>query len=75
MDHENYTVKEMIQLVVIPSLEELKRSVADKNEDNEERFRSLESSRNRILGAIAFIVAVLVPLAVPVVITVLNGTH
>lgn len=70
-----YTVKEMLSLVVIPALEELKENAKERQRETDERLTRLESWRNKGVGAFALLTAIVIPLTVPVIITVLNGAH
>lgn len=72
---DNYTVKEMLSLVVIPALEDLKAQASDRNKDVDDRLSSLEAWRNKGIGIVAFIIAILVPVSIPVILTVLSGVH
>ena len=74
-DLNNYTVKEMLSLVVIPALEDLRRSQERREEVVETRLSALEGWRNKGLGAIALITAILIPVSIPVALAVLNTFH
>ena len=66
VDPNTYTVKEMLANVVVPALNDLRDQQTLQATANEERFSKLEASKNRLTGAVALIVAVIIPLSVPV---------
>jgi len=74
-DLNNYTVKEMLSLVVIPALDDLRRSQEKREEVVETRLSALESWRNKGVGAIALITAILIPVSIPVAIAIISTFH
>lgn len=71
-DPNNYTVKEILTDFVIPALNDLREQQSIQRENVNVRINKLEAWKNRGVGAFIFITAVLLPLAVPVILTVVN---
>lgn len=66
-DPNTYTVKEMLANFVIPALNDLREQQTLQATTNEERFNKLEAARNRMIGALILITAIIIPLSVPVI--------
>lgn len=74
-DLNSYTVKEMLSQFVIPALEDLRKSAIATDLVNNERFTKLEAWRNRVVGALGIITAILIPISIPLIITVVSAHH
>lgn len=72
-DPNNYTIKEILTDFVIPALNDLRAQQETQRKADEERFSRLEAWKNRGVGAFIFITAILIPVAIPVIITVVNN--
>lgn len=73
VDPNNYTVKEILTDFVIPALNDLRTAQTAQQEANETRLGKLEAWKNKGIGAFIFITAILIPITIPVAITVLRG--
>jgi len=83
---DNYSVKEVLNLIVLPRLQAMSDS-QDKRFDTLEtlvkanavkandRLDDLEAWKNRGVGILTFIVAVLIPVSVPVVLSIAGSIH
>lgn len=72
VDPNNYTIKEILTDFVIPALNDLRTQQEVQQKNNEARLSRLEAWKNRGVGAFIFITAILIPISVPVIITVVN---
>lgn len=70
---DDYTVKEMINLFVIPALNDLKSTAKSEAVIQDERITKLESWKNKGIGVVAVIMGILIPVSIPVIANVITG--
>lgn len=83
---DNYSVKEVLNLIVLPRLDamtvkqdqrfdSLETLVKTNTQNTTKRLDDLEAWKNRGVGILTFVVAVLIPVSVPVILSIVGAIH
>lgn len=72
-DPNQYSVKEILTDFVLPALNDLREQQAVQRDKTELRLSRLESWKNKGIGAFVFLTAILIPICVPVIITLVKA--